>query len=109
MTFISSSALQSRLLTGQFNSKELIVHRRAPVMVLHGRADSNISVTEARRLYSPAPEPKTVIEVEGAEHSNASEGGAEGNRPSRGSGSQPTAAIHPSAIERRNLPQVPSR
>ena len=45
-------------------------------MILHGTADENIPVTEARRLYAAAREPKTMIEVEGAGHLAAWEGGA---------------------------------
>ena len=45
-------------------------------MILHGTADSNIPITEARRLYAAAREPKTMIEVEGAGHLAAWEGGA---------------------------------
>ena len=45
-------------------------------MILHGTADSNIPITEARRLYAAAREPKTMMEVEGAGHLDAWEGGA---------------------------------
>jgi uncharacterized protein len=64
------------LLTDQFNSEALIGGIGAPVMILHGTADSNIPVTEARRLYAAAREPKSMIEVEGAGHLSAWEGGA---------------------------------
>jgi fermentation-respiration switch protein FrsA (DUF1100 family) len=43
-------------------------------MILHGTADENVPVTEARRLYAAAREPKTMIEVEGAGHLAAWEG-----------------------------------
>jgi uncharacterized protein len=49
---------------------------RVPVMILHGTADESVPVTEARRLYAAAHEPKTIIEVEGAGHSAAWDGGA---------------------------------
>jgi uncharacterized protein len=64
------------LLTDQFNSEALIGGIGAPVMILHGTADTNIPVTEARRLYTAAHEPKSMIEVEGAGHLSAWEGGA---------------------------------
>ena len=64
------------LLTDQFNSEALIGGIGAPVMILHGTADTNIPVTEARRLYAAAREPKSMIEVEGAGHLSAWEGGA---------------------------------
>ena len=46
-----------------------------PVMIRHGTADGNIPVTEARLLYAAAHEPKVMIEVEGAGHLEAWEGG----------------------------------
>jgi alpha-beta hydrolase superfamily lysophospholipase len=45
-------------------------------MILHGTADQNIPIAEARRLYARAREPKTMIEVDGAGHLAAWEGGA---------------------------------
>jgi hypothetical protein len=45
-------------------------------MILHGTADENVPVTEARRLYAAARQPKTMIEVEGAGLLAAWEGGA---------------------------------
>lgn len=64
------------LLTDQFDSEALIEGISAPVMILHGTADGNVPITEARRLYAAAHEPKTMIEVEGAGHLGAWEGGA---------------------------------
>ena len=64
------------LLSDQFNSEALIGGIGAPVMILHGTADTNVPVAEARRLYAAANEPKTMIEVEGAGHLSAWEGGA---------------------------------
>jgi hypothetical protein len=64
------------LLTDQFDSEALIGGVGVPIMILHGTADTNVPVTEARRLYAAAREPKTMIEVEGADHLGAWEGGA---------------------------------
>jgi len=64
------------LLTEQFDSEALIGGVGVPVMILHGTADTNVPVTEARRLYAAAREPKTMTEVEGAGHLDAWEGGA---------------------------------
>ena len=64
------------LLTDKFDSEALIGGIGVPVMILHGTADSNVPITEARRLYSAAGEPKTMIEVEGAGHLDAWEVGA---------------------------------
>jgi uncharacterized protein len=64
------------LLTDQFDSEALISGIGAPVMILHGTADSNVPLAEARRLYAAAREPKSMIEVEGVGHLDAWEGGA---------------------------------
>ena len=64
------------LLTDKFDSEALIGAIGVPVMILHGTADESVPVTEARRLYAAAREPKTMIEVEGAGHLAAWEGGA---------------------------------
>jgi uncharacterized protein len=64
------------LLTDQFNSEALIGGIGVPVMILHGTADNNVPLAEARRLYAAAREPKSMIEVEGAGHLSAWEGGA---------------------------------
>jgi uncharacterized protein len=65
------------LLTDQFDSEALIGGIGVPVMILHGTADDHIPITEARRLYAAARESKIMIEVEGAGHLAAWEGGAE--------------------------------
>ena len=64
------------LLSDQFNSEAVIGGIGGPVMILHGTADTNIPLAEARRLYAAAHEPKSMIEVEGAGHLGAWEGGA---------------------------------
>jgi alpha-beta hydrolase superfamily lysophospholipase len=64
------------LLSDQFNSEALIGGIKVPVMILHGTADNNVPVAEARRLFAAARGPKTMIEIEGAGHLGAWEGGA---------------------------------
>ena len=64
------------LLIDQFDAEALIGGVDVPVMILHGTADEHIPITEARRLYDAAREPKIMIEVEGARHLAAWEGGA---------------------------------
>jgi pimeloyl-ACP methyl ester carboxylesterase len=64
------------LLTDKFDSEGLIGGIGVPVMIVHGTADGNVPVSEARRLYAAAREPKIMIEVEGAGHLAAWEGGA---------------------------------
>ena len=64
------------LMTDRLDSEALIGGVRAPVMILHGTSDRNIPIGEARRLYAAAPEPKTMIEVEGAQHAQTWSGPA---------------------------------
>jgi uncharacterized protein len=66
------------LMSDPFDSEALIGRIGVPVMILHGTADPNVPVEEARRLYAAAREPKQIIVVEGAGHLNAWEGGGEG-------------------------------
>lgn len=63
------------LLLDQYDSEALIGGVTVPVMILHGTADANIPIEEARRLFAAAREPKRMIEVEGAGHLAAWEGG----------------------------------
>lgn len=56
------------LMTDPIDSEALIGKLRVPVMILHGTADWAIPISEARRLYAAAREPKTIIEVAGAGH-----------------------------------------
>jgi len=56
------------LMSSPFDSETLIGGIGVPVMILHGTADQNIPIAEARRLYAAAHEPKIMIEVEGAGH-----------------------------------------
>ena len=64
------------LLSDQYDSERLIRRVTAPVMILHGTADANIPIAEARRLYQAAGRSKTMIEVEGAGHTEAMQGAA---------------------------------
>jgi fermentation-respiration switch protein FrsA (DUF1100 family) len=66
----------SWLLSDQYNSEALIGRVTAPVMILHGTADANIPIGEARRLYDAARQPKTMIEVAGVGHTEAMQGDA---------------------------------
>jgi hypothetical protein len=66
----------SWLLSDQYDSEALIGRVTAPVMILHGTADANIPIGEARRLYDAARQPKTMIEVAGVGHTEAMQGDA---------------------------------
>ena len=65
------------LLRDKYDSEALIGRVTAPVMIVHGTDDGQIPITEARRLYAAAHQPKTMIEVEGAGHVTALGGGVE--------------------------------
>jgi hypothetical protein len=67
------------LMADPFDSEAMIGEVTAPVMILHGTADRNIPIDEGRRLFAAANEPKRMIEVEGAGHLGAWDGG--GSKP----------------------------
>ena len=56
------------LMRDPLDSEALISKLHVPVMILHGTADAVIPIAEARRVYAAANQPKTMIEVEGAQH-----------------------------------------
>ena len=56
------------LMHDPFDSEALIGRIKAPVLILHGTADQNVPIAEARRLFAAAHEPKAMIEVMGAAH-----------------------------------------
>ena len=56
------------LMTNTLDSEKLIGRLQVPVMMLHGTLDNAIPISEARRLYARAREPKEMIEVDGAYH-----------------------------------------
>ena len=63
------------LLRDQYNSEALISQVAAPIMIMHGTADDNVPISEARRLYAAARQPKSMIEIKGAGHLSAWEMG----------------------------------
>ena len=56
------------LMTNQLDSEALVGGIGVPLLILHGTEDSAIPITEARRLYAAAKQPKEMIEVAGAQH-----------------------------------------
>ena len=60
----------------RFDSRGRIGKLRMPLLMIHGRDDMTVPVTQGRRLFAAAPEPKTFIEVPGG-HDDAFETGAE--------------------------------
>jgi hypothetical protein len=66
------------LMQDPFDSEALIGSVSVPILMLHGAADPAIPVSEARRLYAAAHEPKRLIVIEGAGHGDAWDAGGEG-------------------------------
>jgi len=62
---ISLPVLHERL-NDQFDSEALIVSIGVPVMIRHSTPDGNIPNRRGKRLYAAPPEPKIIIEAEGA-------------------------------------------
>jgi uncharacterized protein len=56
------------LMQDQFRSDLLIKNVRAPVLMVHGAADTAIPMYFGERLFALADEPKKFVRVEGAEH-----------------------------------------
>ncbi len=60
----------SPLITQRFDAGSRIAGVRAPVLVVHGSADSLIAPALGRALYEHAPEPKRWVLVDGGSHHN---------------------------------------
>jgi uncharacterized protein len=56
------------LMQDQFRSDLLIAHVQAPVLFVHGSADSNVPIAFGEGLFALANEPKKFIRLEGEEH-----------------------------------------
>ncbi|NJO72791.1 MAG: alpha/beta hydrolase [Leptolyngbyaceae cyanobacterium RM1_406_9] len=54
----------------KFPNLERISQVDCPVLVMHGKADTEIPVEHGQRLYDAAPEPKLSLWVEGAGHND---------------------------------------
>ena len=65
------------LMTQRFDSLALAPKLRAPVLFVHGTADSIVPSTMTQRLYEAAPEPKRLLLIEGGSHSSFGEAGAD--------------------------------
>lgn len=68
------AGLTARLLLGlgheRFASVEKIHRLNAPLLMLHGSADTTIALALGERLFAAAPEPKQWRVIDGGEHSN---------------------------------------
>jgi hypothetical protein len=53
-------------LNDQLDSEALIISIGVPMMIRHSTTDGNIPNRRGKHLYTAAPEPKIMIEAEGA-------------------------------------------
>jgi len=58
------------LLREGYPSEELIRRVACPTLVITGDRDSIVPVAESRRLYDAAPEPKRLLQIDGADHND---------------------------------------
>lgn len=54
----------------KFRNVSKIGHVRCPLLIMHGAADEVIPVYHGRKLFEAAPEPKRLVEIEGAGHND---------------------------------------
>jgi fermentation-respiration switch protein FrsA (DUF1100 family) len=54
----------------RYNSAGKIGRLQAPLLVMHGDADTTVPHSMGRRLYDLAPEPKTFVSFDGAQHAD---------------------------------------
>ena len=59
-----------RLVRGRYDSLERIAGIRTPLLVVHGDRDQTIPLTEARRLFDAANEPKRFLVLPGSGHND---------------------------------------
>ena len=56
------------LMVDTYRSEDRVAHIHAPLLMVHCDADAVIPITEARRLYAAAREPKTLVVLHGCAH-----------------------------------------
>lgn len=59
------------LLNQRFESLQKVPELKIPVLFIHGTWDKKIPVSMAKQLYAAAPQPKTLVLIEGGEHNNS--------------------------------------
>ena len=59
------------LLNQRFESLQKIQQLKIPVLLIHGNRDQKIPYEMSQRLYAAAHQPKTLVIIEGGEHSNS--------------------------------------
>lgn len=58
------------LLNQRFESLQRIPNLKIPVLLIHGTWDKKVPYEMSQQLYAAAPHPKTLLLIEGGEHSN---------------------------------------
>ena len=58
------------LLNQRFESLQKIPQLKIPLLLVHGTWDQKVPVGMAQQLFEAAPQPKTLVMIEGGEHSN---------------------------------------
>ncbi|MEO0406995.1 MAG: alpha/beta hydrolase, partial [Cyanobacteria bacterium P01_A01_bin.135] len=66
-----------QILTERFDSLAKIPDLQMPVLLFHGTADTVVSAHMSQILYDAAPEPKSLVWIEGADHNNLTELGSD--------------------------------
>jgi fermentation-respiration switch protein FrsA (DUF1100 family) len=59
-----------RLLDQRFDSIGKVSTLEVPILLIHGEDDVKTDYTMSERLYAAAPEPKELVIIPGADHSN---------------------------------------
>ncbi|MCG6121426.1 MAG: alpha/beta hydrolase [Microvirga sp.] len=63
------------LMLDQFRSIDVIAQVRAPILIMHGDADTVVPFSQGEQLFAAAPEPKRFARFPGANHSSLLEDG----------------------------------
>ncbi len=59
------------LLNQRFDTFEKIKQLKIPLLIIHGTWDKKVPVAMAQQLYVAAPQPKSLLLIEGGEHNNS--------------------------------------
>ena len=55
----------------RFNTLERVGSLKVPVLLIHGKLDDKVPFKMSQQLYAAAPEPKTLLLIEGGGHANS--------------------------------------
>ncbi len=58
------------LLNQRFESMQKIAQLKVPLLLIHGTWDQKVPAGMAKQLFEAAPQPRTLVLIEGGEHSN---------------------------------------